>query len=125
MSSSESSDPIPQREYVFSLLLWPRSLLVLRHDAYTSYLHEIEELTSDIVTCSPSAVLEAGDSDSKPKQYYYANLDSIPREELNRFQQDNSQHSWTIPRATRYSFTIRYVPNVLKKLNLQKLLFKK
>lgn len=33
----------------FSLLLEPRSLLIIKKEAYTSYLHGIEEITSDRV----------------------------------------------------------------------------
>ena len=125
--TEECSDSIPKREYVFSLLLWPRSLLVLRHSAYTSYLHEIEELTCDIVSrgLAPTA-LDAGDDDdlSQKSKKHYANLDTIPEEELTKFQRDEDSNSWTIPRETRYSFTIRYVPKVLKSVSIQKLLGK-
>lgn len=106
------------RKYAFSLLLWPRSLLVLRHAAYTSYLHEIEELTTDVITreSKPSATTK------------YANLDAIPAEELKQYiDQDSTVESdrWTIPRQTRYSFTIRHVPKVLKSALLEKLLLNK
>ncbi|XP_046920029.2 putative RNA/DNA demethylase ALKBH6 [Dermatophagoides farinae] len=35
------------RKYRFSLLLWPRSLSILKYDAYKKYLHEIEEIDVD------------------------------------------------------------------------------
>lgn len=102
------------RRYVFSLLLWPRSLLVLRHQAYTSYLHEIEELTTDMIT-------RQGSGDSKN----FANLDAVPAEELKPFSVDQEDR-WTIPRQTRYSFTIRHVPKVFKSTAfLEKLLYNK
>lgn len=103
------------RQYVFSLLLWPRSLLVLRQQAYTSYLHEIEELTTDVITSS-----KIGDS---TRAKYFANLDAVPAKELAQFA---DQDQWTLPRQTRYSFTIRHVPNVFKNTAiLEKLLHSK
>lgn len=104
------------RKYVFSLLLWPRSLLVLRHEAYTSYLHEIEELTTDVITREkiPSSTTK-----------YYANLDAIPVKELQQYADSQETAKWTIPRQTRYSFTIRHVPKVLKSALLEKLLMNK
>lgn len=84
------------RHYVFSLLLWPRSLLVLKQDAYTTYLHEIEELT----------------------------VDNLERKQIPNIDQIKSLSNDVVQleRQTRYSFTIRLVTNVLRS-NLKDLLF--
>lgn len=84
------------RRCLFSLLLWPRSLLILKDDAYTGYLHEIEERESDSIDDS------------------IANLDRIA----------NVGRGETLQRETRFSFTIRLVTNLLR-ADLSGLLFNK
>ena len=76
-----------QREPLFSLFLEPRSLLVLKRDAYESYLHGIRELKSDLITDR------------------IANLSSLS---------DPLIIGQELQRKTRLSFTIRYVPKVFK-----------
>ncbi|XP_033014514.1 alpha-ketoglutarate-dependent dioxygenase alkB homolog 6 [Lacerta agilis] len=80
--------PIPQTEdqrHFLSLLLKPRSLLVLREDMYCRYLHGIRPVTEDAVT---EKVANAGMCD--------AELGDM------------------LQRGTRVSLTIRHVPKVLK-----------
>ncbi|XP_061452737.1 alpha-ketoglutarate-dependent dioxygenase alkB homolog 6 isoform X1 [Rhineura floridana] len=80
--------PAPQTEeqrHFLSLLLKPRSLLVLREDMYTHYLHGILPIAKDTVT---EKVANASMCDT----------------ELGN----------TLHRGTRVSLTIRYVPKVLK-----------
>ncbi|XP_067831057.1 alpha-ketoglutarate-dependent dioxygenase alkB homolog 6 [Heptranchias perlo] len=77
----------PQTEdnrYFLSLLLEPRSLLVLQDDMYVKYLHGIRPVVEDIVTEK------------------IANLKSC------------STKFGAISRTTRISLTIRHVPKVLK-----------
>lgn len=66
-----------------SLLLEPRSLLLLQNSLYTNYLHCIEELTEDLLDDS------------------IVNLDLCSKKCLK---------GSTIKRGTRVSFTIRHVP---------------
>ena len=109
------------RKYVFSLLLWPRSLLVLRHQAYTSYLHEIEELTCDIIFD------DGGGADFSSSSRIYVNLDRICFDDDAGNNNDNNRKIMSkkkLDRTTRHSFTIRYVPNVIENFNIQKI-FKK
>ncbi|XP_031746391.1 alpha-ketoglutarate-dependent dioxygenase alkB homolog 6 isoform X1 [Xenopus tropicalis] len=74
-----------EQRHILSLLLEPRSLLVVREELYTSYLHGICPKTSD--TLGPKA----------------ANLEKC------------TAHSGeTLQRGTRVSLTIRFVPKVLK-----------
>ncbi|KAM4697096.1 alpha-ketoglutarate-dependent dioxygenase alkB homolog 6 [Rhinophrynus dorsalis] len=83
-----AQDQVPKTEaerLALSLLLEPRSLLVLREDLYTSYLHGIQPLTDD---CLSPAVANLG--------------------------QCRACEEDTLPRGTRVSLTIRYVPKVLK-----------
>ncbi|XP_038079388.1 alpha-ketoglutarate-dependent dioxygenase alkB homolog 6-like [Patiria miniata] len=70
---------------VFSLLLQPRSLLILKDDMYTSCLHGIAERTDDVVTEK------------------VANLDRTGR-----------ALGDGLERSCRISLTIRYVPKTLK-----------
>uniref|UniRef100_A0A8D0H389 AlkB homolog 6 n=1 Tax=Sphenodon punctatus TaxID=8508 RepID=A0A8D0H389_SPHPU len=79
---------VPQTEeqrHFLSLLLQPRSLLVVREEMYTRYLHGIRPVASDTVTEKVAnrgaCGVELGD---------------------------------TLPRGTRVSLTIRHVPKVLK-----------
>ncbi|XP_051900309.1 alpha-ketoglutarate-dependent dioxygenase alkB homolog 6 [Pristis pectinata] len=78
----------PQTEenrYILSLLLEPRSLLVLKDDMYLKYLHGIRPMSEDIITEK------------------VANLKSC-----------NSKLGSVLTRTTRVSLTIRHVPKVLK-----------
>ena len=70
-----------EERLVTSLLVQPRSLLVLKDDMYQKYLHGIEEIQDDVL------------SDK------ICNL------------QDPSVIGQTFPRSTRVSLTIRHVPN--------------
>ena len=71
----------------FSLLLQPRSLVVLKHDAYTSFMHGIDEVNCDSITDE------------------IANLNSCDKQ---------IKLGDSLNRNTRISLTIRYVPKVLK-----------
>ncbi|KAM4641346.1 alpha-ketoglutarate-dependent dioxygenase alkB homolog 6 [Discoglossus pictus] len=71
--------------HLLSLLLEPRSLLILREDLYTSHLHGIGPLTHDTLTPTVSNL-----------GHCTANVGD------------------TLERGTRVSLTIRYVPKVLK-----------
>ncbi|XP_069765066.1 alpha-ketoglutarate-dependent dioxygenase alkB homolog 6 isoform X3 [Narcine bancroftii] len=78
----------PQTEenrYFLSLLLEPRSLLVLKDDMYLTYLHGIRPVSEDIITEK------------------VANLNSC-----------NSKLGAILTRTKRVSLTVRYVPKVLK-----------
>uniref|UniRef100_A0A8D0CAJ9 AlkB homolog 6 n=1 Tax=Salvator merianae TaxID=96440 RepID=A0A8D0CAJ9_SALMN len=74
-----------EQRHFLSLLLKPRSLLVLQDDMYTQYLHGIRPVTEDIVT---EKVANAGVCDS--------------------------ELGGALHRGTRVSLTIRHVPRVLK-----------
>lgn len=82
----------------FSLLLEPRSLVVLQDDMYNEFMHGIKEIHQDIV--------------EKNK--------IINFEKLGNLFSDGE----ILDRKTRISLTIRYVPKALK-INLNSLLFKK
>ncbi|XP_063794037.1 alpha-ketoglutarate-dependent dioxygenase alkB homolog 6 [Pseudophryne corroboree] len=85
---SEENDKVSKTEdqrHVFSLLLEPRSLLVLREDLYVNYLHGIHPLTQDTLS------------------HRVANLDRCA-----------AHAEETLTRRTRVSLTIRFVPKVLK-----------
>ncbi|XP_063289290.1 alpha-ketoglutarate-dependent dioxygenase alkB homolog 6 isoform X2 [Pelobates fuscus] len=73
------------QRHVFSLLLEPRSLLLLREDLYTRYLHGIRPVMCDTLS------------------HTVANL-----------AQCSASSEETLQRGTRVSLTIRYVPKVLK-----------
>ncbi|XP_072346084.1 alpha-ketoglutarate-dependent dioxygenase alkB homolog 6 isoform X2 [Scyliorhinus torazame] len=78
----------PQTEenrYFLSLLLEPRSLLVLQDDMYMKYLHGIRPVMEDIVT-----------------------------EKVANLKLCNTKLGAVLRRTTRISLTIRYVPKVLK-----------
>lgn len=86
-SFSQNEDASLQSRYLLSVLLEPRSLLVLKHDMYLSYLHGIRELAEDTVSdtvcnlgCLGNPVV-IGD---------------------------------VLQRSTRVSLTIRHVPKTLK-----------
>ncbi|XP_061774551.1 alpha-ketoglutarate-dependent dioxygenase alkB homolog 6 [Nerophis ophidion] len=71
--------------YLFSLLLRPRSLLILQDDMYQNYLHGIRVCEQDTLT---DKVLNLSAAGAKPGEL--------------------------LTRGTRISLTIRYVPKVLK-----------
>jgi len=95
--------PLAQTEekndrFMFSLLLEPCSLLILKDDMYKVYLHGIKETEQDIFE-----------------------IDKIANyEHLTTFK--NNADSTQLNRGTRVSLTIRYVPKVLK-LNTSSFLF--
>jgi len=82
------ADPNPQRIPVFSILLEPRSLVISQRDAYESYLHGIREVKSDVIT-------------DRIANLYLCDSHVIGEE---------------LERSTRFSFTIRFVPKVVKNL---------
>ena len=109
-------------EYAFSLLLWPRSLLILRHDAYTNYLHEIAHMNttdcfghpdkkSDAIQPTEDLSIDARNL----KNVIIANLDRVPcaREEVAK----NGRATYERTKD-RYSYTIRYCPKVIKGLSV-------
>ena len=71
--------------YIGSVLLEPRSLFLMRDQMYTDYLHGIKEQKSDVVTES------------------FLNIDRC-----------TANIGDNLERGTRISFTIRFVPKVLK-----------
>jgi alkylated DNA repair protein alkB family protein 6 len=73
--------------HFLSLLLEPRSLVVLEEDMYIKYLHGIQMQTEDVI-------------DEKIKNLKYCRQ---------RLEKDT-----ILQRQTRVSLTIRHVPNVLK-----------
>jgi len=99
LSSSSSTASFKER-YMFSLLLEPRSLLILRDDMYKVYLHGIKEVNEDFM-----------DRNS------IFNFDELSDKE-------NYSESSTRKRTTRISLTIRYVSKLLK-VNLNSVLFNK
>ncbi|XP_014379621.1 alpha-ketoglutarate-dependent dioxygenase alkB homolog 6 [Alligator sinensis] len=74
-----------EQRHVLSLLLEPRSLLVLREELYSRYLHGIRAATSDALTAK------------------VANLSAC-----------RAVPGALLPRGTRVSLTIRRVPKVLR-----------
>jgi alkylated DNA repair protein alkB family protein 6 len=86
--------------YMFSLLLEPRSLLILRDDMYKVYLHGIKEATEDFLN-----------------RNLIFNFDELGDKE-------NYSELSTKKRSTRISLTIRYVSKLLK-VNLNSVLFNK
>lgn len=84
-----SSSGGPQRSYVFSLFLEPRSLLVLREDLYHQYLHGIEDTKTDCLSFKKIKNLSLI-SQTSPVS---VSSDFVPREQ------------------TRVSLTIRNVPS--------------
>ncbi|XP_072472450.1 alpha-ketoglutarate-dependent dioxygenase alkB homolog 6 isoform X5 [Notamacropus eugenii] len=78
---------MPQFQPKFSLLLEPRSLLVLRGEAYTHLLHGIRPTLMDSLTKTP-----------------VANASACP----------SAEPGALLPRGTRISLTIRRVPRVLR-----------
>ncbi|KAG8448859.1 hypothetical protein GDO86_015800 [Hymenochirus boettgeri] len=86
--SQENQNQVPSTEderHILSLLLEPRSLLVIREALYTSYLHGISPQNDDTLNST------------------VVNLDCC-----------SANAGDTLERDTRVSLTIRYVPKVLK-----------
>ncbi|KAJ0070677.1 hypothetical protein NL108_017489 [Boleophthalmus pectinirostris] len=86
-SSLQEGQP-PQTEenrYLFSLLVKPRSLLILQEDMYTSLLHGIQGSEEDVLSEKVVNLAEAG-----------------------------GETGDTLSRGTRVSLTIRHVPKVIK-----------
>ena len=86
--------------YAFSLLIEPKSLLILQDDMYKIYLHGIRELKEDIIKDKTNSILNY--------------------ELLN----DDFKSKDVCERNTRISLTIRFVPKTLK-LNSSNLFTKK
>ncbi|WAR19213.1 ALKB6-like protein [Mya arenaria] len=84
--NSETIATAFEDRYVSSILLQPRSLILVRDDMYTRYLHGIAERTDDIINTS------------------VANLDKCVGVNVGD----------KITRTTRVSLTIRYVPKTIK-----------
>jgi len=80
-----AAQPWEERE-VGALLLRPRSLLVLRGEAYSSLLHGIQEVEED--TLGPGI--------------------------LNLGEEEEEEGATTLARSTRVSLTIRHVPNTTR-----------
>lgn len=93
----EEENTIDKR-YLFSILLEPRSLVILKDDMYKVNLHGIKETTQDVI-------------DTKQ----IINFDQLG--------DDKYRQSNVLTRDTRVSLTIRHVPKVLK-INLNSVLFK-
>uniref|UniRef100_W5NC29 AlkB homolog 6 n=1 Tax=Lepisosteus oculatus TaxID=7918 RepID=W5NC29_LEPOC len=88
ISTAQEQEGVPQTEenrYLLSLLVEPRSLLVLRDDMYTRFLHGVRGVARDTVTES------------------VANLRAV-----------SAELGDSLSRGTRVSLTIRHVPRVLK-----------
>ena len=77
-----------EERFMFSLLVEPRSLLILKEDMYNVYLHGIKEITEDLVKSNLIS--------------NYPNLGCVYTD------------CSVLQRDTRVSLTIRHVPKVLK-----------
>ncbi|KAG7154185.1 Alpha-ketoglutarate-dependent dioxygenase alkB 6-like [Homarus americanus] len=71
--------------HIGSLLLEPRSLLIIQEDLYTTYLHGISQVTQDTVS-----------------------------QDMFNFEECKPKLGEVLTRETRISLTIRHVPKVLK-----------
>jgi alkylated DNA repair protein alkB family protein 6 len=100
IDSTNGSSASFEERYMFSLLLEPRSLLILRDDMYKFYLHGIKEVTEDFLD-----------------RNLIFNFDELSDKE-------NYSESSIRKRSTRVSLTIRYVSKLLK-VNLNSVLFNK
>jgi alkylated DNA repair protein alkB family protein 6 len=88
VQASDSRKTDFKQRYKFSLLLEPRSLLVLQDECYTTLLHGIEETTTDVIN------------------------ESV----LNLEQVSCGSVGDVLERGTRVSLTIRFVPKTTKPL---------
>lgn len=77
------------RKLVCQLLIEPRSLLILKHDMYSKYLHSIANETHDIITPNLANLEQCGDA-------------------------LKNRVGGTIERNRRISLTIRHVPKTSK-----------
>ncbi|RWS28086.1 hypothetical protein B4U80_00034, partial [Leptotrombidium deliense] len=85
LTEDNAGDYMNNKQILFSLLVQPRSLLILKEDAYKNYMHGIQEISKDLIDDSIANLGQTGIS-------------------LND----------TLERKTRISLTIRYVPKVFK-----------
>lgn len=98
-SVSSSGDKCCVREYAFSILLQPRSLFVVQDELYTSYEHGIDELHHDhLRVVDLPVVINLNVPDHHNSVLYSACEQEI---ELERSK-------------SRYSFTVRHVPKVIR-----------
>lgn len=87
-----------ENRYSFSILIEPRSLIVLQDDMYNQFMHGIKEINQDVV------------EGNRIKNFKI----------LGNHYSDGE----ILDRKTRISLTIRYVPKTFK-INFNSLLFKK
>ena len=104
-STGEQEDNSIEKRYLFSLLLEPKSLLVLQDEMYKTYLHGIRELSQDQID-DKSLIL---------------NFDHLDENLKKKFLEKDVVR---LERQTRISLTIRYIAKILK-LNTSNLLSKK
>lgn len=109
-----------QNRYVGSLLLAPRSLLILQDDLYTSHLHGIAEVTEDVLThhiLNLERQGKGGGRESKKQDGKEDKQQEGGKEEDKQDQKEGEPlytPGNTLTRGTRISLTIRHVPKVLK-----------
>lgn len=84
-----------EKRYMFSILMEPRSLLILKEDMFNVYLHGIKDVEEDRVNRKSIINYERTNK---------ANYDN----------QFNEIDELYLKRSPRVSLTIRYVPNVVK-----------
>lgn len=96
---------------VLTLLLEPRSLVITTGALYTSHLHGIEPLTTDIFSPSPSDSphLTVPDPDSRIDRGRIANLSMLADEHLSNAVRKGGE----LERRTRVSLTCRDVERVI------------
>ncbi|KAF8763995.1 Alpha-ketoglutarate-dependent dioxygenase like protein [Argiope bruennichi] len=83
--NSESEHQIENCHYVGSLLLERCSLLLVKDDLYTKYLHGIKEITTDVID-----------------------------ENIKNLSMSNIENANELKRQSRISLTIRHVPHTIK-----------
>lgn len=118
---SDHSQPSSlQNRYVGSLLLAPRSLLILQDSLYTSHLHGIAEVTEDVLThhiLNLDQHGKGGGRESKKQDGKEDKWQEGGREEEKLDLKEGEPlytPGKTLTRGTRISLTIRHVPKVLK-----------
>lgn len=104
-SLTETASASYINRYLFSLLVEPRSLLILQDDMYKKYLHGIRELNEDNIKDCKNLILNLNNISEENKKFYEVN-------------------DYRLKRETRVSLTIRHVPKTLK-VNVMGLLSKK
>lgn len=87
-TNETNSNQYENRKLICQLVIEPRSLLILKHDMYTNYLHSIADKTNDTITTN------------------WANL-----EQCDALKKRVGE---TIERNRRISLTIRHVPKTSK-----------